>query len=237
MASDRSREPPAVERSLPAGSMVTPNRSHLAGPVDVVGQLSAAAEGRDVAAVAAPGRPRHQVGAALVVHALAVPAGDDGGADAAAVLADHEERVPIVGMSDVRHADVDLADRRGGVERGADVSVHGAGPVDLAHPVVGVGPDAEAVEGVDEDLREVARVRRVAVAGRIRDVRKRHAHGALDGVRRQERLGVHRIEVVDPVAQLDRHARRRGGRGRWCRPPPGHAGCRRGRCRRESSSR
>ena len=30
--------------------------------------------------------------------------------------------------------------------------------VDLAHPVVGVGADAEAVERVDEDLREVARV-------------------------------------------------------------------------------
>ena len=40
MASERSREPPAVDRSLPAGSMVTPNRSHLAAQSTLYGSLA-----------------------------------------------------------------------------------------------------------------------------------------------------------------------------------------------------
>ena len=48
---------------------------------------------------------------------------------------------------------------------------------------------------------EVAGVARVAVAGRVGDVGQRPAHLALDGVGRQERLGVHRVEVVDAVEE------------------------------------
>ena len=48
---------------------------------------------------------------------------------------------------------------------------------------------------------EMAGVAGVAVAGRVRDVGERPAHLALDGVGRQERLGVHRVEVVDAVQQ------------------------------------
>ena len=48
---------------------------------------------------------------------------------------------------------------------------------------------------------EVARVARVAVARRVGHVRQRAAHLALDRVGRQERLGVHRVQVVDAVEQ------------------------------------
>src|SRR5687767_8034908 len=40
IALDRSREPPFVERSLPAGSMVTPNRSHFAAQSTLYGSLA-----------------------------------------------------------------------------------------------------------------------------------------------------------------------------------------------------
>jgi hypothetical protein len=89
------------------------------------------------------------------------------------------------------------------VQGAADVRVHAAGAVDLAHPVVGVGPDAKAVEGVDEDAGEMPGIRGVAVAGRVRHVRERHAHRALDCIGGQQSLGVHRVEVVDAIAQLD----------------------------------
>jgi hypothetical protein len=105
------------------------------------------------------------------------------------------------------HSPIDLADRGGRVEGGADVSVHGARAIDLAHPVIGIGADAEPVEGLDEDAGEVPRVRGVTVARGIGNVCQRHAHRALDGVGGEQRLGVHRIEVVDAVAQLDLHAR------------------------------
>ena len=61
--------------------------------------------------------------------------------------------------------------------------------------------DAETRERVDEGLRVVPRIGSVAVAGLVGDVRERTAHLALDRVGRQERLGVHRVEVVDPVEQ------------------------------------
>ena len=48
---------------------------------------------------------------------------------------------------------------------------------------------------------EMAGVRGVAVAGGVRDVGQRDAHLALDRVGRQQRLGVHRVEVVDPVEE------------------------------------
>ena len=47
----------------------------------------------------------------------------------------------------------------------------------------------------------VARVRRVAVAGLVGHVGQRTAHLAVDRVGRQERLGVHRVEVVDAVEE------------------------------------
>ena len=62
-------------------------------------------------------------------------------------------------------------------------------------------------------LRVVARVRGVAVAGLVGDVGQRPAHLALDRVGRQERLGVHRVEVVDAVQQrrLDAVGAQRAG--------------------------
>ena len=58
----------------------------------------------------------------------------------------------------------------GPVEREPDVRIHRAGRVDVAHPVVAVGVDAEPGERLDEHAGEVAGVARVAVAGRVGDV-------------------------------------------------------------------
>ena len=41
----------------------------------------------------------------------------------------------------------------------------------------------------------------MAVPRLVRDMGERGAHVAIDGVGRQERLGVHRVEVVDAIAQ------------------------------------
>ena len=73
--------------------------------------------------------------------------------------------------------------------------------------------DAEPGERVDEDAGEVAGVRGVAVAGGIGHVGERPAHLALDGVGRQERLGVHRVEVIDAVEErrLDAVGAQRAG--------------------------
>ena len=51
----------------------------------------------------------------------------------------------------------------------------------------------------------------MAVAGLVGDVGERAAHLALDRVGRQERLGVHRVEVVDAVEErrLDARCARR----------------------------
>ena len=118
-------------------------------------------------------------------------------------------------MVDVGHAPIDVADGGGAVEGPTDEGVHGARTVDLAHPVIGVGPNAEAVEGVHEDPGEVPGVRVMTVTGGIGHVRQRHAHGALDGIGRQERLGIHRVEIVDAVAELHRDVRptKRAGNG------------------------
>src|SRR5215207_6968323 len=45
MASERSREPPAVARSLPFGSMVTPNSDHCAAHSRFHGSFAAPANG------------------------------------------------------------------------------------------------------------------------------------------------------------------------------------------------
>ena len=102
-------------------------------------------------------------------------------------------------MLDVGDPPVDVADDRGLVERGPDERVHLAGRVDVAHPVVAIRTDAQPGEDVDEDLGVVASVRGVAVRLLVRDVGERPAHRAVDGVGRQERLGVHRVHVVDAV--------------------------------------
>jgi hypothetical protein len=119
--------------------------------------------------------------------------------------------MPRVRVLDVRDAAVDLADLGGLVERGPDVRVHLARRVDVAHPVVALGMDAEHGERVDEVPGKVAGVGRVAVADRVRDLEERPAHLALDGVRRQERLGVHRVVVVDAVEELGLEAARAQG--------------------------
>ena len=59
----------------------------------------------------------------------------------------------------------------------------------------------KAREHIDEDAGEMARIARMAVAGRIGHVRQRAAHLALDGVRGEQRLGVHRVEVIHAVQQ------------------------------------
>ncbi len=61
--------------------------------------------------------------------------------------------------------------------------------------------DAQPGEQVDEDLGVMAGVRGVAVADLVGDVGQRLAHLGRDRVRGQERLGVHRVEVVDAVQQ------------------------------------
>ena len=135
--------------------------------------------------------------------------------DPAAVLADDAQRVPRVGVLDVGDAPVDLADERRLVQRLADERIHVAGRVDVAHPVIAIGVDAQAGEDLDEDLGVVAGVRRVAVALLVGDVGQRTTHLGVDRVRRQEGLGIHRVHVVDAVEQgrLDAvHSQRPGDR-------------------------
>ena len=100
---------------------------------------------------------------------------------------------------DIRNPRVDVAHDLGPIERRADERVHLPGRVDVAHPEVAVGPDPELLEGVDEQAGEMPGVACVAVAGRVRDMGERAAHLAFDRVGRQQRLGVHRIHVVDAV--------------------------------------
>ena len=201
IASDRSREPPAVARSLPLGSIVTPNRLHCAAHSRFQGSLAAPPNGairpvqpQPIAHVTRSGRQCDR-------HRLAVPVGRDRRADLAAARADDAERQPVVGVLDVGHAAVDVAHDGGPVEGGPDERVHLPGRVDVAHPVVAVGVDAEPGEHVDERLGVVAGVRRVAVAGLVRDVGQRRAHVAVDRIGRQQRLGVHRVDVVDAVEE------------------------------------
>ena len=104
-------------------------------------------------------------------------------------------------MLDVGDAAIDVADDGRAVERRPDERVHLAGRVDVAHPVVAVGVDAEAGEDVDEDPRVVPGVGRVAVGDLVGDVRERAAHLGRDRIGRQERLRIHRVEVVDAVEE------------------------------------
>ncbi len=114
-------------------------------------------------------------------------------------------------MLDVGHAAVDVTDEGRAIQRGPDERVHVAGRIDLAHPVIAVRVDAESRERGDERLGMVAGVRGVAITGLVGDVRQRTAHLLLDGVGGQERLGVHRVEVVDAVEQRRLDPVRRAG--------------------------
>jgi hypothetical protein len=104
-------------------------------------------------------------------------------------------------VADVRDALVHLPDHGRAIQRGADVRIHVARGVVLAHPVVAIRVDAEAGEDVDEALRVVARVRGVAVGLLVGDVGEGAAHRLVHRVGRQERLGVHRVEVIDAVQE------------------------------------
>ena len=94
---------------------------------------------------------------------------------------------------------VDVADESCLVKRRPDEGIHLTGRIDLAHPVVAIRPDAEPREDIDEDLGVVAGVRGVAVRFLVGDLCERPAHRVGHGIGRQERLGVHRVHVVDPV--------------------------------------
>ena len=109
------------------------------------------------------------------------------------------DRQPARRSFDATHLAIDVADLLRSFQGAADVSVHFSAGVHLAHPVVAVGGDPELLKGVDEEAREVAGVRGVAVVRRVRDVRERHAKGAFHRVTTQHGLSVHGIEVVDPV--------------------------------------
>jgi hypothetical protein len=65
---------------------------------------------------------------------------------------------------------------------------------------------AEVREQVDEDLGVVAGVGVVPVGLLVRDVREGPPHLAIDRIGREERLGIHRVEVVDAVQERGRVA-------------------------------
>ncbi len=180
------------------------------GPVNIPDQLGATAERRHLAAVAAADRPFHQARPALVGDFLAVPGGGDGGPDLAAVLADHVDRQPVRRMVDRADRAVDLQDHGGSVERLLDVGVHVPGRIALAHPIE-LGLDPQALERLEEQTGEVARVvGRVAPRGGGH-VREGPAHGRLDGIGRQQGLGVHGVQVLDAVTERDVQAAFRDG--------------------------
>jgi hypothetical protein len=109
--------------------------------------------------------------------------------------------MPRGGVLDVGHPLVDVAHERGALEGRPDERIHIACGVVLAHPVVAVREDAKPGERIDERLRVVARVRGVKFVDLIRHMSERPAHLVLDGVGRQERLCIHRVEVIDSVEQ------------------------------------
>ena len=70
----------------------------------------------------------------------------------------------------------------------------------------------------------------------VGDLRERTAHLALDRVGRQERLGIHRVHVVDAVQQRRRHAAIAQGPGDDVEDDRARGGSRRGPSPRASSS-
>ena len=202
IASARSREPPAVARSLPQPSIVAPVRPQRAAQSTFQTSFARPPNGADAAAEAAARGPLDQVRPAVVGDVAPSQSRGWRGADPAAVLADHADRQPAGGMVDGGDRAVDVEDHVGVVERLGDVRIHGARRVLLAHPVQ-LRMDAEVGERLQEERREVARVVRVRAAVRRRHVRERHAHVLLHRVGSQQRLRVHRVEVLDAVAELD----------------------------------
>src|SRR3990170_6186836 len=127
-----------------------PEEAPLRRPLQVPRQLGVPAEWADPTGRAAPASPCHVVWEAREGDRLAVPVGGQGGTDAATGRADRMDRQPTGRTLDAAHPKVDLADKLRSIEGGADVSVHLAGRIDLAHPVVAVRVDPDAREGVDE---------------------------------------------------------------------------------------
>jgi hypothetical protein len=173
----------------------------LGCPIDVERQLRAATEGCYASGVATAGGPRHVVRQTLVGHGRAVPVGGEGGADAAAVLADDRDRQPAGRPLDVADLEVDATHRLGPVEGLANEWVHRAVAVELTHPV-DLGLDAQALERAHEELaNEVARIARGITALGSRDMGQWHTHVAIDRVRGEQRLGVHGVQVVHAVKE------------------------------------
>ena len=137
IASQRSRDPPAVARSLPQPSIVTPKWLHLAAQSTLKGSLAAPPNGAIQPVVPQPRAHGHEVGPAVVGDGLAVPVGRDRGADLAAALADDRDRAAsVAGCSTLADPAVEVADD---APRGrARSRMYGSiAPVavELAHPV------------------------------------------------------------------------------------------------------
>jgi hypothetical protein len=204
IASDRSRDPPAVERSLPHGSIVTPNSDHWAAHSRFQGSFAGRRTGdpagrpQPVAHVTRSRRHSNETARRPSRSTIVVPTLPQFG---------QIDRTGATrpGAGRWRRA-VDLADLR------ADRAPSGCtdpspGRVDVAHPVVALGLDAEPANvsmKMPAKWRAYERGSRRPGPGRG----QRPAHLALDGVGRQERLGVHRVEVVDAVEERGLEAAR-----------------------------
>jgi hypothetical protein len=62
--------------------------------------------------------------------------------------------------------------------------------------------DAQISKGLEKERREMSGVVGVWRPVRRRDVRQWDAHVLLDGVGCKERLRIHRVEILDAVAEL-----------------------------------
>ena len=161
--------------------------------------------------MAATGGPANVVGLALIGHGGPIPVGGQRRADATARFADDRDGQPARRALHLADPEVHVADRLGAVEGAPDEGIHRAVAVQLAHPV-DLRPDAEPREGAHEELaHEVARVGCGRAPGWSRNVRQRHAHVAFHRIGREQGLGVHGVEVVDPVEEAARAPSRRCG--------------------------
>ena len=136
IASDRSRDPPAVERSLPQGSIVTPNSDHWAAHSRFQGSFARPPNGATQPEWPQPRAQstrcsRHSKNTRSPSHfvTIVVP-----------ILPQLSQMTltgcQSCGVLDVGDPAVDVADGLGSVECGPDEAVHVAGRVDVAHPVV-----------------------------------------------------------------------------------------------------
>ena len=168
IASARSRDPPAVARSLPQPSIVAPTRPQRAAQSTFQTILARPPNGETRPRKAAPARPIDMVRATVIGDVRPVPVVRCGGPDLAAVLADHADRQPARGMVDRRDGPVDLEDHIGSVESTLHVRVHRTRGVVLGHPVE-AWVDAQIGERLEEQRREVSGVVGVRGTGRARE--------------------------------------------------------------------